>query len=73
VQVATSSRWVPYGYNHLVAVTNGCSKQADCEVSTDVNPQVQKMTIAPSDTAVVTTFLGAASATFLARVSCRLP
>jgi hypothetical protein len=63
---------VPYGYNHLVAVTNGCSKTADCDVSTDVNPEVQKATIAPTDTAVVTTFLGAASATFIARVDCRL-
>src|SRR4051794_16203629 len=37
VGVATEARYVPYGYNHVVVLKNGCSKPATCNVSTDVN------------------------------------
>jgi hypothetical protein len=72
IQVATSSRWVPYGYNHIVALTNGCSQAATCSVSTDVNPTVQSVTVPKGATVEVMTFLGANSSTFIARVDCRL-
>jgi hypothetical protein len=72
VQVTTASRYVPFGYNHFVVLTNGCSKPASCVVSTDVNPERQTAVVAPTATVEVTTFLGAAASTFVARVECRL-
>ena len=72
VNVTTASRYVPYGYNHIVTITNGCTRIASCTVATDVNPEVQSVEVAPSASAEVMTFMGAASSTFAARVSCRL-
>ena len=72
VQVTTSSRWVPYGYNHVVDLANGCSKSATCQVSTDVNPEKQTVRLAPGEKKSIVTFLGSPSATFVARVDCRL-
>ena len=68
--VATESRYVPYGYNHLVTLKSACPKPLTCNVSTDVNPEKQKVEVAPNATVEVTTFLGAATQTFTARVSC---
>jgi hypothetical protein len=72
IQVATSSRWIPYGYNHVVDLANGCSKAATCQVSTDVNPERRTVRLASGEKASVVTFLGSPSATFTARVDCRL-
>lgn len=72
VAVNTDSRYVPYGYNHIVIVKNGCSKAATCAVSTDVNPSVQSVDVASSATAEVITFSGSPSQKFVAKVTCRL-
>jgi hypothetical protein len=72
VQVATRSRYVPFGYNHIVAVTNGCTRAATCSVATDVNPEAQSVEVASNATAEVLTFMASPSSTFVARVSCRL-
>jgi hypothetical protein len=70
VQIQTDSRYVPYGYNHVVVIKNGCSKAVTCSVATDVNPDTQKVEVAASSAVEVTTFMGSPSATFVARVSC---
>lgn len=72
VSVGTVSRYVPYGYNHVVILTNGCSKSATCSVSTDVNPTPSSAEVATNTTVEVLTFSGSPAATFFARVSCRL-
>jgi hypothetical protein len=72
VAVATESRYVPYGFNHIVTVRNGCSRAAACTVSTDVNPDKQAIDVAAGQSVEVTTFLGAAASAFTARVGCRL-
>jgi hypothetical protein len=72
MQVTTDSRWVPYGYNHVVILKNGCSRAATCSVATDVNPERQKVDVAANTSVEVTTFMGSPSSTFNARVSCRL-
>jgi len=72
VSVKTESRYVPYGYNHIVVVTNGCVKAATCSVATDVNPTAQSVDIASGKGAEVLTFSGSPSSTFTARVSCTL-
>jgi hypothetical protein len=72
VQVATQSRYVPFGYNHIVVLTNGCSQVASCSVATDVNPTAQSVNVAPNVTTEVLTFMAAPGTTFTARVSCRM-
>lgn len=72
VQVATESRYVPYGYNHIVHVRNACTQAAACVISTDVNPEAQRVEVAAASTADVTTFMGANASAFVAKVSCTL-
>lgn len=66
------SRYVPYGYNHIVYVENGCSKPAMCSVSTDVVPQPQNVEVPAGKTAEVTTFMGSPQQSFSPRVRCTL-
>ena len=72
IRVATESRWVPYGYNHIVILENGCSKAATCKVSTDVNPQVQTAEVEPTKTVEVTTIMASPASQFVAKVTCNL-
>ncbi len=72
VGVTTESRYVPYGYNHLVVVANGCSKAATCSVSTDVSPAPYKVEVASLKSVEVLTFSGSPAQTFVARVTCTL-
>jgi hypothetical protein len=72
IRVATESRWVPYGYNHVVILENGCSKAATCKISTDVNPQVLTAEIEPTKTVEVTTIMASPASQFVAKVTCSL-
>jgi hypothetical protein len=72
IAVTTEARYVPYGYNHIVILKNGCSKAALCSVATDVNPQPSSAEVPPGGTVEVQTFNASPSQTFVARVSCAL-
>jgi len=72
IGVATEARYVPYGYNHIVRLVNGCSKAATCSVSTDVNPQATSVDVAAAATVDVLTFTASPAQTFHARVTCKL-
>ena len=72
VQVSASTRYVPYGYNHIVSVKNGCSKIATCAVRTDVNPQATTVEVAPGVTSEVVTFVASPSQTFTPYVTCTM-
>lgn len=72
VVVSTEARWVPYGYNHIVTLKNGCSKAATCSVSTDISPQATSIDVAASATVDVLTFTASPAQTFFARVGCKL-
>jgi hypothetical protein len=72
IQVSTDSRYVPYGYNHVVILKSGCSKAATCNVSTDVSPQAAAAEVAAGTTVEVLTFAGSPAQTFRARVTCKL-
>jgi hypothetical protein len=72
VKVSTDARYVPGGYNHIVILANGCAKAAACTVSTDVNPQVQAISVPAGATTEVLTFMASPAYTFVARVSCTL-
>ena len=72
IAVSTESRYVPYGYNHIVIIKNGCSKAATCSVATDVNPQPTSVDVAAGASTEVLTFAGSPAQTFVARVTCKL-
>ena len=72
VSVRTEARYVPYGYNHVVVLKNGCSKAATCSVATDVNPQSSSVDVASSATVEVLTFSASPAQAFTARVTCTL-
>ena len=65
-------RYGALGYNHLVHVANACSAAAECDVSTDVNPEVQRVTVAGRSEELVTTFLGSPARTFAPHVKCTM-
>jgi hypothetical protein len=60
-----------YGFRHVVVLKSACTKPATCDVSTDVNPEIQKVTVAPGETREVVTFLEAPGSGFTPRVSCK--
>jgi hypothetical protein len=72
ISVATEARYVPYGYNHIVLLKNGCSKAATCSVATDVNPQATSVDVASTASVEVLTFTASPAQTFHARVPCKL-
>jgi hypothetical protein len=72
IGVAKEARYVPYGYNHVVVLKNGCSKAATCIVATDVNPQASSVDVASGATVEVLTFTGSPAQTFTPRVGCKL-
>ena len=59
-----------YGFKHVVVLTSACPKIADCEVSTDVNPTVVKVEVAPKATVEVLTFLDSPVSGFTPKVKC---
>ena len=58
---------------HFVILESSCQKVASCAVSSDVNPEVQNVSVAPGETTEVATFLGSPASTFTPRVTCTLP
>lgn len=72
VHFRAESRYVPYGYNHIVYIENGCSKPAMCSVSTDVVPEPQNVDVPAGKAAEVTTFMGSPQRAFTPRVRCSL-
>ena len=59
-----------YGYRHVVVLTSSCAKVADCDVSSDVNPTVQKVVIDPKAVVEVVTFFDSPASTFVPKVAC---
>lgn len=60
------------GYRHVVVLESACTKTASCDVSTDVNPTVQTVRVAPGKTEEVVTFFDSPASAFTAKVSCKL-
>jgi hypothetical protein len=60
ISVGTEARYVPYGYNHVVLLKNGCSKAAT------------SVEVAASASVEVLTFTASPAQVFHARVTCKL-
>ena len=65
------ARSTGYGYRHVVVLKSACKVKKTCDVSTDVNPDVQTVVIAPNETKEVVTFVEAPAAGFTPRVTCK--
>lgn len=65
------ARSTGYGYRHVVVLKSSCKVKKTCDVSTDVNPEVQSVAIAPSETKEVVTFFESTVPTFTPRVTCK--
>lgn len=66
------ARYRNYGYDHIVHVANRCAAPALCDVSTDLNPTVQHVSIPPNEEVEVLTFRGSPSRDFVVKAECRL-
>jgi hypothetical protein len=71
--VGVSSRAVyrNYGYDHIVYLTSRCDRAATCDVSTDVNPTAEHVTVPPKERIEVLTFRGSPASAFTPHVTCR--
>ncbi|HSC87297.1 MAG TPA: hypothetical protein VLC09_08510 [Polyangiaceae bacterium] len=71
IDVSTHAR-PGMGYDHLVTIANHCKSVADCQVSTNVNPQPIQASVPPDATHVVLTYRGSPAREFVAKVTCSL-
>jgi hypothetical protein len=72
IRVAPEARYRGLGYNHIVHLTNVCKSSAECDVSTDVNPDAQHVTVAAGEHIEVTTFMGSPARVFVPKVECKM-
>ena len=72
VEYNAEARYSGVGYDHLVHISNHCERKVACEVSTNVNPDKTRVTVASKATETVLTWRGSPAREFTAAVSCRL-
>lgn len=72
VHVEAFARYGAYGYDHIVSIDNSCERTAQCQVSTDVNPEVVAVTVRAQEKRSVVTFRGSPAYEFSADVRCQL-
>lgn len=58
------------GYDHLVHITNQCTRPVQCTVRTNVNPSDIAVRVAAKTTETVLTFRGSPASSFRAEVHC---
>jgi hypothetical protein len=66
------ARFRGYGYYHIVHVANDCARAAVCDVSTDVNPTPERVTVPAKQQVEVVTFQGSPAREFVPHVECKL-
>ena len=70
IKVAPEARYRGLGYNHIVHVADTCKVGAECDVSTDVNPQPTHITLGGGENTEVTTFMGSPARVFTPKGDC---
>lgn len=73
VEVGGASIWAATGWNHVVYLTNRCSADVSCDVSTNVAPEPQSVTLSSNVTTFVVTSIRAPESVFVPVVSCDYP
>jgi len=72
IRATPEARYRGLGYNHIVHVANACASDAECDVSTDVNPQPTHVTVPAKSEVEVNTFLGSPARVFVPKVECKM-
>ncbi len=72
ISVRPEARYRGLGYNHIVHVQDTCATPAECDVSTDVNPQPSHVSVPAHGEVEVTTFLGSPARVFVPKVDCKM-
>ncbi len=72
VDVTKSAPYRGYGHNHIVHLRSTCEQAVRCEVSTDVTPEIQRVSVEPGQRQDVLTRTGSPASVFEARVDCEL-
>lgn len=73
VEVGGLSTWGVTGWNHTVYLTNRCSADVFCEVSTSVAPEPKLVTLSSNVTTAVVTSTNTPERVFVPVVSCDYP
>ena len=60
------------GYDHIVHVVNKCEVEANCTLTTNVNPQPEVFSVEPGEHKVITTWRGSPAASFAITLDCKL-
>jgi len=66
------ARFRGFGYLHIVHLANDCRVDAQCDVSTNVNPKPVSVTVPERHQVEVVTYRGSPSRSFRPHVSCEL-
>jgi hypothetical protein len=69
---ASPARYLGLGYNHIVHVADVCASAAECEVSTNVNPQPTHVSVPAGGEVEVNTFMGSPARVFVPKVECTM-
>src|SRR5437588_11685133 len=73
VEVGGASIWGATGWNHVVYLTNRCSRDVVCNVSTTALPEPKLVTLKDNETAAVPMSTSASERVFSPVVSCDYP
>jgi hypothetical protein len=71
VRYRTEARPWGVGFKHVVVLMSECTVEAECTVSTDVNPEPTVVAVPPKETREVVTYLSSPARAFVASVVCR--
>jgi hypothetical protein len=72
VKVQSQAIYSGGAYDHVVSIENGCQRDADCEVRTDVSEETLSVSVPPGENRDVVTYRGSPSSEFKADVTCKL-
>ena len=73
VKVASIPRYGALAYDHWVSVENTCGGSRDCELSTDVNPEIVGFSLADGEKRDFLTYKGSPARVFATQLTCRKP
>lgn len=72
VKVQSQAIFSGSGYDHVVSIENGCDRDADCTVSTDVSEETLSVSVPAGESRDVVTYRGSPASEFKATVKCTL-
>lgn len=72
VKVQSQAIFSGSGYDHVVSIENGCERDAECQVSTDVSDETLSVSVPAGESRDLVTYRGSPASEFRATVKCTL-